>query len=52
MSSKRSTKTVSKWYDPLTFYILFPILTLFMKLLLFSYRLVRIEGIEFEKEAL
>ncbi|MFC1840422.1 lysophospholipid acyltransferase family protein [Thermodesulfobacteriota bacterium] len=52
MSSKRSTKTVSKWYDPPTFYILFPILTLFMKLLLFSYRLVRIEGIEFEKEAI
>lgn len=52
MSSKTSSKIIYKWYDPLIFYILLPVLALFMKLLLFSYRLVRIEGIEFEKEAI
>lgn len=52
MAKKRSQKPILKWYDPIIFYILFPILILFMKLLLFSYRLVRVEGIELEKEAI
>jgi lysophospholipid acyltransferase (LPLAT)-like uncharacterized protein len=42
----------SKWYDPIIFYILFPIITSMLKLLLFSYRLIKVEGIDLEKEAL
>lgn len=52
MKHNRSPKKVYKWYDPFILYILFPIFTFFMKLLLFSYRLIRIEGAEIEKEAL
>jgi lysophospholipid acyltransferase (LPLAT)-like uncharacterized protein len=53
MMQKRSKRTASyRWYDPLIFYILFPIVTSLLKLLLFSYRLIRVEGAELEKEAL
>ncbi|MBN1905866.1 MAG: lysophospholipid acyltransferase family protein [Deltaproteobacteria bacterium] len=50
---KRSNRSISyRWYDPLIFYILFPIVTFLLKLLLSSYRLIRVEGEELEKEAL
>lgn len=52
MKRKKNLKKTYKWYDPLILYILFPVMTLCMKLLLFSYRLVRIEGAEIEREAL
>ncbi len=52
MKGKKNRKKTYKWYDPLIFYILLPILTFFMKLLLFSYRLVKTEGEDIEKEAL
>lgn len=52
MVKKGSGKIVFRWYDPIIFYILIPVLAFFMKLLLFSYRLVRVEGIEFEKDAI
>lgn len=51
MSSK-NTDTIFKWYDPLIFYILIPIFSFFIKLLLFSYRLVKVEGIDLDKKAL
>ena len=52
MAKKGRGKTEFRWYDPIIFYILFPIMTSILKLLLLSYRLVRIEGIEHEKEAI
>ncbi|NLD37729.1 MAG: lysophospholipid acyltransferase family protein [Desulfatiglans sp.] len=53
MMPKRSKRTTSyRWYDPLIFYILFPLITSLLKLLLSSYRLIRVEGTELEKEAL
>lgn len=52
MAKKGRRKAISRWYDPIIFYILFPIATSILKLLLLSYRLVRIEGIELEKEAI
>ena len=52
MVKKGSRKTANRWYDPVIFYILFPIVTSLLKLLLFSYRLVRVEGVELEKEAI
>ena len=50
--AKKSPSKKSRWHDPIVFYILFPILTLIIRSLLFSYRLVRIEGAELEKETL
>lgn len=50
MARKKSRKTAFRWYDPITSYILFPLLTFILKTLLYSYRLVRVEGIEFEKD--
>ena len=52
MVKKGRGKTISKWYDPIILYILFPIVTSLLKLLLFSYRLVRVEGANLEKEAI
>ncbi len=52
MTQKKNPKKMFKWYDPFTLYILFPILTFFMKMLLFSYRLVKVEGADIEEKAL
>ena len=52
MATKEKSKTSFRWYDPIIFYILIPVITTLMKLLLLSYRLVRVEGIEMEKEAI
>ena len=49
--AKKGRSKISRWYDPIIFYILFPIVTSILKLILLSYRLVRVEGIELEKEA-
>lgn len=50
MSSKKDT--VFKWYDPLIFYILIPVLALFIKLLFFSCRLLKVEGIDLDNKTL
>ena len=50
MARKGRPKT-SRWYDPIVFNTIFPIFTSIIKLLLCSYRVVRIEGAELEKEA-
>ena len=42
----------SKWYDPILFWILIPIFSLFVRLLFLSCRVVRLEGIENEKKAI
>ncbi len=47
----KSPKQTSKWYDPFIFYILLPLVTSLVKLLVFSYRLVGVEGLESEKDA-
>jgi lysophospholipid acyltransferase (LPLAT)-like uncharacterized protein len=52
MTSRRKRRPKFKWYDPIIFYTLFPVLTFLMKLLLFTYRLVRVEGADLEKDAL
>ena len=41
----------TRWYDPIIFYILFPLVISILRLLLYSYRLVKVEGAELEKEA-
>ena len=51
LSDKRSPKTTFRWYDPIIFNVLLPVVTTFLKLLLHSYRLIRVEGEETEKEA-
>jgi lysophospholipid acyltransferase (LPLAT)-like uncharacterized protein len=52
MARKSNSKTEYRWYDPIIFYILFPLITSLLKLLLLSYRLIRIEGTDLEKKAL
>ena len=52
MARKGNSKTVYRWYDPIIFYILFPIVTSLLKLLLLSYRLIKVEGADLEKKAL
>jgi lysophospholipid acyltransferase (LPLAT)-like uncharacterized protein len=52
MVKKSDPKNIFRWYDPLIFYILLPLVTSVIKLLLLSYRLVKIEGTDLEKKAL
>ncbi len=52
MSKKINRSTPKKWYDPVIFYILLPLITSLLRLLLLSYRLTRVEGAGLEKEAL
>jgi lysophospholipid acyltransferase (LPLAT)-like uncharacterized protein len=52
MTRKGTSKTRYRWYDPIIFYILLPLVTSLLKLLLLSYRLIRIEGADLEKKAL
>jgi len=52
MAKKSGQKKNSRGYDPIIFYILLPLVTSLLKLLLFSYRLVRVEGADLEKKAL
>ena len=47
----KSPKQTSKWKDFYTFHILLPVLLSLVKILVFSYRLVKAEGLESEKEA-
>ncbi len=50
--ARKGRRKTSRWYDPIVFKILLPIAAFILRLLLLSYRLVRIEGAELEKEAL
>jgi lysophospholipid acyltransferase (LPLAT)-like uncharacterized protein len=52
MKRKGNSKTANRWYDPIIFYILFPVVTSLLKLLLLSYRLIKVEGADLEKKAL
>lgn len=52
MAKKSGQKNIFRWYDPFTFYILLPLITSLLKLLLLSYRLIRVEGVDLEKKAL
>jgi lysophospholipid acyltransferase (LPLAT)-like uncharacterized protein len=52
MSSKTDTKSLLRWYDPILLTILPPLAMLLLKLLLFSCRVIKIEGREKEKDVL
>ena len=52
MSNKGPKKISYRWYDPILFWILIPIFSLFVRLLYISCRVVKLEGEENEKEAI
>ena len=52
MSSKSKIKFPLRWYDPIFLTILPPLVTLLIKLLLYSCRLMKVEGIEKAARAL
>ncbi len=47
-----SDRSISKWYDPLLFGIFFPILTILVKILYRTNRMVEVEGVEKKDAAL
>ena len=51
MESSSPQKSRLRWYDPLLLSILCPLIALFIKLLMFSCRVVKIEGNEEQREA-
>lgn len=52
MRAKTHKRSPYRWYDPILFYLVIPLLALSIKLLLLSYRLIKVEGKEKEIEAL
>ena len=46
--SKKKSGSSGKWYDPIIIHIIFPIIIFVIKILLLSYRLIKIEGIDHE----
>ena len=52
MSSKSTIKSPLRWYDPIFLTILPPLVTLIIKLLLFSCRIIKVEGSEKAAKAL
>ena len=52
MTSHRNREKKLKCYDPIVFNTLFRVHTCLVKLLCFTYRLVRIEGLDLERDAL
>jgi len=52
MKSKSKIKSPLRWYDPIFLNILPPVVTLLIKLLLYSCRVIKVEGREKETEAL
>ena len=52
MKPTPSFKSSHYWYDPILFRVVIPLVALSIRLLLFSYRLIRVEGKEKETEAL
>ncbi|MBN1626668.1 MAG: lysophospholipid acyltransferase family protein [Deltaproteobacteria bacterium] len=52
MSSKDSEKSRHKWYDPVLFWFLIPLFSIFVRLLYISCRIVRLEGAENERKAI
>jgi len=52
MRSKSKEKSLLRWYDPILLNILPPVVTLLIKLLLFSCRVIKVEGRQKETEAL
>ncbi|MBW1769439.1 MAG: lysophospholipid acyltransferase family protein [Deltaproteobacteria bacterium] len=52
MVSKTANKSIFRWYDPFISRVGIPILSLIVRLLMFSCRLIRVEGRERAEEAL
>jgi len=52
MRSKSAEKSLLRWYDPILLKVLPPVVALLIKLLLFSCRVIKVEGREKETEAL
>jgi len=52
MKSKSNIKSPLRWYDPILLNILLPVVVLLSKLLLFSCRVIQVEGKEKETDAL
>ena len=52
MQSKNGKKPNLRWYDPILINILMPLLALFVKIILVTYRCIKVEGSSREKEIL
>jgi lysophospholipid acyltransferase (LPLAT)-like uncharacterized protein len=52
MALDQPDRTITKWYDPLLSRVVFPLFALSVKMLMRSYRIVRVEGIHGLEEAL
>ena len=52
MQGDRKKDLIYKWYDPVIFNIAVPMLSLFIRIIFLSYRLVKVQGTENEDAAL
>lgn len=52
MTLKGSDQSITTWYDPLLFRVIFPLLTLLIKVFLSTFRVIRVEGKDKMDEAL
>lgn len=52
MQGDRKKDLIYKWYDPVIFYIAVPMLSLFIRIIFLSYRLVKVQGTENEDATL
>ncbi len=52
MPLKKAVQLKTQWYDPLLFQVVFPLFALLIKMLMLSYRIIRVEGKDRAEEAL